>query len=108
MLQREMERIFSQQNDLTVADMFERARTRMGLTLTELAGQLQVNKSALSRFERGVNRGLGTDKIIEACSILGLDAYEVFFKIGELHPDMEAKILSDWTLCDELRKALHL
>lgn len=109
MLQSHLESIFARDPDPeTLRDLVSRARLRIGLSQSELAATLGVNKGTWNRWENRGERVLTDEKIAEACDILGIDPYRVSFLTGRIHPDMETMILSDWKLYDELRKALNL
>lgn len=109
MLREQFDRILSAEPEPeTLTDLIARARIAAGYAQNQLAAELDISPTAWSRLERHGTLKISPEKLIEACHLIGLDAYDVFFRLGLIHPYMEEKILSDWKLYDELRKALGL
>ena len=71
-----------------------KARIDAGLTLQELASAIDVDKSNLSKWERG-ERGLPQDSVARLAEVLTLDARELLIEVGlvELLGKMKENIL---------------
>ncbi len=109
MLKQHLDSIFSgPPQEETLQTLISSARIRKGLSKVNVADMLGIHKTAWGRFENGADHRLSNETILKSCDILDLDPYRVFFLIGRVHPDLEARLLADWDLYNGVREAIGL
>ena len=67
-------------------------REEVGMTLTELARQLEISPAYWSRIETGRENPPKDELIRKAATILGLSEDELFIEASRLPPDMQEEV----------------
>ena len=67
-------------------------REEVGMTLTELARQLEISPAYWSRIETGRENPPKDELIRKAATILGLSEDELFIEASRLPPDMQDEV----------------
>ena len=67
-------------------------REEVGMTLTELARQLEISPAYWSRIETGRENPPKDELIKKAAAILGLSEDELFIEASRLPPDMQDEV----------------
>ena len=67
-------------------------REGVGMTLTELARQLEISPAYWSRIETGRENPPKDELIRKAATILGLSEDELFIEASRLPPDMQEEV----------------
>ena len=67
-------------------------REEVGMTLTELARQLEISPAYWSRIETGRENPPKEELIRKAATILGLSEDELFIEASRLPPDMQEEV----------------
>ena len=67
-------------------------REEVGMTLTELARQLEISPAYWSRIETGRENPPKDELIKKAAAILGLSEDELFIEASRLPPDMQEEV----------------
>ena len=67
-------------------------REEVGMTLTELARQLEISPAYWSRIETGRENPPKDELIKKAATILGLSEDELFIEASRLPPDMQDEV----------------
>lgn len=67
-------------------------REEVGMTLTELARQLEISPAYWSRIETGRENPPKDELIKKAATILGLSEDELFIEASRLPPDMQEEV----------------
>ena len=67
-------------------------REGVGMTLTELARQLEISPAYWSRIETGRENPPKDELIKKAATILGLSEDELFIEASRLPPDMQEEV----------------
>lgn len=80
-------------------EMIVTARKQHGYTVEDVALRLGLHRSAWIMFENGTTRKIiKEEKMIEACELLDLDPYLVFWKLERLHPRITEALLENYKL----------
>lgn len=67
-------------------------REEVGMTLTELARQLEISPAYWSRIETGRENPPKDELIKKAATILGLSEDDLFIEASRLPPDMQEEV----------------
>lgn len=67
-------------------------REEVGMTLTELARQLEISPAYWSRIETGRENPPKDELIRKAATILGLSEDDLFIEASRLPPDMQEEV----------------
>ena len=79
-------------------------REEAGMTLTELARQLEISPAYWSRIETGRENPPKDELIKKAATILGLSEDELFIEASRLPPDMQEEVAEVVRLYRSLNK----
>ena len=79
-------------------------REEVGMTLTELARQLEISPAYWSRIETGRENPPKDELIKKAATILGLSEDELFIEASRLPPDMQEEVAEVVRLYRSLNK----
>jgi transcriptional regulator with XRE-family HTH domain len=88
---------------MKLSTLVKTTRAQLGLNLRDLAENVGVSASFLSRIESGSHVRISDRRLAKLATVLGLPVDEVFLGAGRLPPDVEKYVMKN---LDRVRRSM--